>query len=142
MDQSFNMDNMQQIMQLQQMQEQLEDLSKQLEEIQEKQETIAITVNALDELRITENGTEILSPIADGIFVKTKLNDSSVAIVNIGNGITVEKPIADVIEMVKGHDVKMMHQSKLIETEMQTISNTILETITKLEMEESNARVN
>ena len=35
-----------------------------------------------------------------------------------------------------------MHQSKLIETEMQTISNTILETITKLEMEESNARVN
>ena len=83
-----------------------------------------------------------MSPIADGIFVKTKLNDSSVAIVNIGNGITVEKPIADVIEMVKGHDVKMMHQSKLIETEMQTISNTILETITKLEMEESNARVN
>ena len=140
MDQAFSMDNMQQIMQLQQMQEQLESLSKKLEEVQEKQHTIGITVSALDELKSCQNGTEILAPIADGIFVKTKLDDSNVAIVNVGNGITVEKSISDVIKMVNGHEVKMVEQSESIESQMQEISNTILETITKLEMKEADSK--
>tara|TARA_Y100000310_G_scaffold342819_4_gene447631 strand:+ start:1418 stop:1822 length:405 start_codon:yes stop_codon:yes gene_type:complete len=127
---------MQEIMELQHLQEQMEALSKQLEELQEKQGTISITVNAIKEIQNIKKGTEILAPLADGIFVRTQLNDNSTAIVNIGKGITVEKPLPEVLKMVQGHESKITKSSLEIETKMQDISNNLLEKIAKLEMSE------
>ena len=130
------MEKMEQIMELQRLQEQMETLSKQLEELQEKQGTISITLGALKELKETKNGTEILAPIADGIFVKTILDKNDTAVVNIGKGITVEKSIPQVIEMVKSHESNISKSTLTIEEQMQQISNTLLEKIAVLEMQE------
>lgn len=135
--QGAELNKMQEIMQLQQMHQQMEDLSKQLEDLQEKQTSISITINAIQELKKTQKGEEILVPIADGIFVKTTLCDNSVAIVNIGKGITVEKPLDEVIEMVQGHETTIQESSVKLEEKMQEVSHNLLEKITTLEMTES-----
>lgn len=132
------LNKMQEIMELQQLHEQMEQLSKQLQELQEKQSTISITLNAIKELETLEVGTDILSPIADGIFVKTKLEDNTKAIVNIGKGVTVEKNINEVLEMVKGHENNVSKNLIQIETQMQELSNNLLEKIAVLEMSEVN----
>ena len=121
-------------MELQNLQEQMETLSRQIEELQEKQGTISITVNAIKELQNIKTGTEILAPLADGIFIRTQLNDNSTAIVNIGKGITVEKSLPEVLKMVQGHEEKINKSNLEIETQMETVSNTLLEKIAVLEM--------
>lgn len=132
------LNKMQEIMALQHLQEQMETLSKQLEELQEKQSTISITLSAVQELETIKVGSEILSPIADGIFIRTQLTDNTKAIVNIGKGITVEKNLNEVKEMVKGHEEKINLNCSEIESKMQEISNTLLEKIALLEMNEDN----
>ena len=129
---------MQEIMELQGMHQQMEELSKQLEALQEKQSAITITLNAIKELQTTKKGTEILAPIADGIFVKTTLENNTTAIVNIGKGITVEKKLPEVLEMVQGHEVSIAENTRTIETKMQEISTALLEKIAVLEMDQSN----
>ncbi len=130
------MNKMQQIMELQQLQEQMENLSKQMDELQEKQSTISITINAIKEIQNITTGTEILAPLADGIFIRTSLNNNSTAIVNIGKGITVEKTIPEVLKMVEGHEKKINSSSIQIENKMQTVSDTLLEKIALLEMDD------
>ena len=96
------------------------------------------TPPAIKELENTKIGTEILSPIADGIFIKTTLQKNTTAIVNVGRGITTEKTMPQVISMVESHKQNINKNIEKIESQMQLISNTLLEKITRLEMNKSN----
>ena len=73
-------------------------IQKQLEKIQGHAETLTnqaqeleISVNAIKELGKTAPKTEILAPIANGIFIKAQLNDNQKLIVNVGSDTTVER---------------------------------------------------
>jgi len=74
--------------QTKQVQEQIQQLDMQTLELKK------IIVN-LDELKKTEKGTEIFTPVSAGIFAKAKLEETNELLVNVGANIAVKKNIED-----------------------------------------------
>jgi len=126
-------DQQAQHMLLQQMQEQIEALSKQLEEINQQLVELEISKGALEEVGKAKQGTEILAQVANGIFVKTKLEDNTKLIVNVGGNTTVEKSIPEVIEILEEHEQTMAKNAQEIESLLQQISQEAMGKIQGLE---------
>ena len=78
-------------MQLQMIVNQLSQLQEQFRMVDTQLTELEIIKNSVDELQDIKTGAEILAPISNGIFVKSKLQDNKNFIVNIGGGITVSK---------------------------------------------------
>jgi prefoldin alpha subunit len=137
METNLAMNNFSEIGELQTMQSELEKYSLELEEIKVKQEEIDISITAINEIVKLKRGSEILAGIADGIFIRTKLEDSTMAIINIGAGVIVEKPINDAIKLLEKHRRQVDNQNTVIESRMQKLSEEIIEKIAILEMKEN-----
>ena len=88
-------------MQFQMLQQQIEQLTKHAELLNQKGSELDVSIEAIKELGKTKDNTEILSPIAGGIFLKAELKDSKNLIVNVGSDVTVEKSIPEVIEILE-----------------------------------------
>jgi prefoldin alpha subunit len=74
---------------MQQVQEQLQQLEQQVESVND-------TSQSLDELSTVAQGTEILVPVANGIFIKAIVKDTQELLVNVGSHVNVSKSIPDV----------------------------------------------
>ena len=54
-----------------------------------------MTEQALDDLKTTKTGTEILVPMASGIFIKAELKDNKELAINVGADTVVKKNIEE-----------------------------------------------
>ena len=81
----------QRYMQLQMITNQLSQLQEQFRMIDNQIAELEIIKNSIDELQDIKIGSEILTPLSNGIFVKSELKDNKNFIVNIGAGVTVSK---------------------------------------------------
>lgn len=82
-----------------------------------------------DELKNTKEGTEILCPASSGIFLKAKIDKTSKLLVNVGNGVVVEKTIEQVKELLDDRINEMgesrehlLGQMEKIEERLRTLS--------------------
>jgi prefoldin alpha subunit len=73
-------------------------LSQQLKELQQKLAAVGQQMNdilaikeALSDLNKAQVGSDMLAPMASGIFVKSKLADNKELLVNVGNNVVVAK---------------------------------------------------
>lgn len=80
--------------------EQINYLQNLISQMQQNIEDIEKLKADLKEAEQLEKGQEILAPIANGIFIKAAINDSSTLLINIGKGIVVEKTIPETIELL------------------------------------------
>ena len=87
--------------QFQQIQQQIEQINSHLEMLMQQSSEMDISIQALQEIEKTPQHTEILAPLANGIFLKAKLEDSHNLIVNIGSNATVEQKVPQVIELLQ-----------------------------------------
>ena len=88
-------------MQFQQLQQQLVQIAEFVERLRQQQKEIETSIEALKELKETRINTEILAPIANGIFLKAELKDNAVLIVNIGAEVAAEKTIPEVVVLLE-----------------------------------------
>ncbi|NQU78815.1 prefoldin subunit alpha [Candidatus Woesearchaeota archaeon] len=79
---------------IKQLQQQLEKMESQLLEVSAVEQSIS-------EIGDVKEGEEILVPISGGVFFKTKLDNSSKFLVNVGSNVVVEKDVARTCEMVR-----------------------------------------
>lgn len=96
-------------------QEQIEQISQQTEWLNQQNAELDISKRALEELEKTKTQTEILAPIANGVFIRTTLQDNEKLIVNIGANTTVEKTVPEVIKIME--EQKRQATLNLIEAE-------------------------
>lgn len=98
----------QKYLELKELQQQLEKIQEYREILQHQQQELETSINAIQELEKVAVHTELLMPIANGIFVKTELKDGTRLIVNVGSNITVEKTNEQVIELLQqqSRDIK------------------------------------
>lgn len=97
-------------------------IAEQLDRIDSGLAEIELLKNNIDELKNIKKGAEILSPINSGIFAKVKLDENSRLLVNVGNGVVVEKTIDEtkillddrINEMAESRE-KLMSQMEKIE---------------------------
>tara|TARA_Y100000310_G_C20489228_1_gene718346 strand:- start:506 stop:910 length:405 start_codon:yes stop_codon:yes gene_type:complete len=100
----------------QQLQEQIEQISHHIGLLNQQNMDIDISKEALQDIEKTKQGTEILAPIANGIFVKSSLQDNQKLIVNVGAKVNVEKTIPEVIELLEKQKVEIT--KKILEAEV------------------------
>jgi len=96
-------------------QQQIEQLSEHAQGLNQQSAELDISLHALDELQTIPDNSEILAPIAEGIFFKAKLQEHQTLIVNIGSYVTAEKTIPEILALLKEQKEKVMMQ--LIQTE-------------------------
>jgi len=79
--------------QIKQVQQQIQKLDAQLTEL----ETINLSLGDLKDIK---EGTEILVPVATGIFFKANIKDTKNLLVNVGSNVSVKKTADDAIGML------------------------------------------
>ena len=80
--------------QLKQMQEQLVKFESQIAEIS----SIAQSISDVEDVK---EGTEILVPVANGIFIKAEMKNNDALLVNVGKGVTVKKGFKDTRDLLQ-----------------------------------------
>jgi len=101
---------------LQMIDAQIKQLQQQMMATEQQIQDIATVKDGLTDLENVQSGNEILVPIAGGIFVKAKIEDTSELIVNIGASVNVKKPISEVIGLIDGQgkdmETALMHMQE------------------------------
>ncbi len=78
-------------MQMQLIEQQMQQIQKQLQLLENQLQELNLTLQALDDLKNTKPGTDILVPIASGIFFKAELKDNEELALNVGADTVVKK---------------------------------------------------
>jgi len=97
---SREVDIQEKVQYFQMMQQQLEQLTQHVEMLQQHMVELEDSRNALVGLREVELQSELLAPIANGIFVKGVITNNTTLLVNVGSGAVVEKSVAEVITLL------------------------------------------
>ncbi len=97
----------QKIMMFQLLHKQIEQISEHLETLGQRTQELEISKRALATIGKTEKNTEILAPVANGIFLKASLLDNEKLVVNVGSDVTVEKSIEQVIGLLEEQEQKI-----------------------------------
>jgi len=100
-------------MELQMMAQQLKQLQQQIQQIDSQVEELTLTEMALDEMPKAKEGSEMLAPLASGIFIKTKMDKNDSVVLNVGGGTAVEKSVKeakDLVETQKREIMKLREQ--------------------------------
>lgn len=79
-------------LELQMTAEQMKQMQSQLQVIEGKLNELQASMESIDELK-GKKDSELLTPIADGIFLKTVLKDTDEVIMNVGAGICINKTL-------------------------------------------------
>jgi prefoldin alpha subunit len=86
------------LLQIESNRRQLEALNKQGQLIESAVVEIDSTVEALNALKTTEKGTEMLVSAGSGSFIKVSLKDNENILVGIGAGVSAEKKLPDALQ--------------------------------------------
>ena len=103
-------------MQLQMILNQLSKLQEQFRIVDTQLINLERIKESVDELQDIKTGSEMLAPISNGIFIKSRLQDNKNFIVNIGGGVTVSKNQDQLREFLD----KQLNEIKKVQTEVLT----------------------
>lgn len=108
-------------MQLQLLQQHTQQIAEYLEKLLLQQKELGASIEALSELQKTGLNTEILAPVANGIFLKAELKDNQRLVVNVGAEVTAEKTIPEVITLLEEQQGKITENIAEAETVFQQL---------------------
>ncbi len=106
----------QKLVQFQILQKHIEKIGEHVELLNSQNEELEESKQALRDLKESQVGSELLAPLANGIFVKGTLSNTSTLLVNVGADTVVEKSIEDVLEML--HEQQKEITSKVSEAQI------------------------
>ncbi len=118
---------------LQEMENEFKHLTSQQELINQQLIDLNISKEAILELKKTKQDTEILTQVANGIFVKTKLVDGEKFIVNIGASVTSEKTGPEIVEMLEKQTELVSKNNEIIEIRLKQLSEMIINKLDNME---------
>ncbi len=129
----MNQEQQAQLLELQQMQEHMEQLSKQQEMMQEQLMDIEISKNAIVEIGKAKVGDEVLTQLANGVFIKTELKGNDTFVVNVGADATASKTGKELIAMYEDQEKRIIENLKQLEGALEQLSSVLIEKISALE---------
>ncbi len=100
----------------QQLQQQAEQLQQQAHLVREQVIELDTSLDGLRELEKTAIATEILAPLANGIFVSASLKENKNVLVNVGADTVVEKPVPDARQLLEEQKRELLEQLVALET--------------------------
>ena len=109
--------------------QQSKELQQNLTQLDQQLAEFQVTRNALAELDNIQPDTKLFVPISPGIFVKAAIKDTKEVMLNVGSGVTVEKPVSRARDMIVSQIEEIESVQKLM---MQQLEN-VYEQISRLE---------
>jgi len=97
----------QKYMELQMVNNQVKELQKQIQALENQVGEVDNILNNLDELKEIKVGSEILVPVANGIFLKAELKDSNNMKVNVGSNTVVVKTIDETKKLLGDQSIEI-----------------------------------
>ena len=85
----------------QMMQQQMQQIQQQLQQFDGQLQELENVIKALDDFKNLKEGSEMLVPLASGIFAYAELKDTKAVRVNVGSNVSVKKSIEDTALLVK-----------------------------------------
>jgi len=101
--------------------EQMKQMQTQLQTVEAKSQELHANIESFDELK-GQKDTGILTPIAEGIFLKAELKSDSHVIVNVGAGVCVKKTIEGAKKMLRERHLELENYSKEIISEVEKLA--------------------
>ena len=98
----------QKYMELQLLDQQMKQLQQHLMETDAKTQQLEQIIKDLQDIQQVKEGTDILVPLAGGIFVKGNIGATDKLLVNVGSNVNVEKDVPAIVDIIK-HQIKQMH---------------------------------
>jgi prefoldin alpha subunit len=113
------------------LQQQMLELQKQVQTVTQQAAELVSSKSSLDEVAAIDEGTEILVPVQNGIFIKAKISGVSELTVNVGSGIAVTKTIEETKKLLEGQHNELIGYRQQLVAELQSV----LEQAKKIEKE-------
>ena len=107
------------------LQQQLQQIQEYQEALHTQQQELENSINGIKELPAVSLDTEILAPIANGIFVKTKLKNNTQLIVNVGANVTVEKSLPEVLILLEQQQKELDEKIPMAQAVVQELQQQI-----------------
>lgn len=95
------MDSQQLYLEYQQLTQQFQQVQEYLESTTKNIGEVSNVIEAFESFSSLKEGSEVMAPIANGIFVETKLAQSKTLRINVGGGVVVEKTISEAKKMLE-----------------------------------------
>ena len=106
---------------LQALGQQMQQIQQQAEALEQQADSLDETLKSLDEIGTVKAGTEILVPIANGIFVKGHIQDTSTLLVNVGAHVNVPRSIPEVRKLISTQAVELRALQSQLAEQLQTM---------------------
>lgn len=100
--------------QIKSLREQIESLEGQLGELQKLK-------LSLDSLETMKTDSESFVPLSSGVYLKGKITDNSVLLMNVGAGVMVEKPLKEGKEIVETQINELIELRSVMATNVNTL---------------------
>lgn len=94
-------------MEFQMLQKHIEHIQEQVTVLQQQLLELDISAKAIEEIGTAKEGNEILAPVANGIFVKTRVENVEQMVVNVGSNVMVERTPTEVVGLLKEQQEKI-----------------------------------
>lgn len=88
-------------MQLQMLEQQTSQMQQHIEQMDQQAGELTQVAENLREIKDVKEGTDILVPMAGGVFVRAKIAKPEHVLVNVGASSTVQKPIDDAVGLIE-----------------------------------------
>lgn len=88
-------------MEIQMLDQQMKQIQQQSRIIDNQAAELGNIADALDDLKKVKQGTEILFPISNGIFLKGNISNNKEVNINVGGNVVVSKTIDEAKELIK-----------------------------------------
>ncbi len=111
------------LMELQQLNEQLQNYRAFYEEIKRKLNDINVVISALKEISKIKTKRKMLVPIANGIFLRAELDETSQVVVNVGADVCVNKSVKDTIKILEKRKEDVKKQLDDVENIIEQLSS-------------------
>ena len=117
------------IVRFQTLSQELEHIQEHTKKIDEQIEEVIGLIDSLQEFSQTKTGSNMLFPLANGIFAQGTITNNQTLKVNVGQDVVVEKTVAETKELVE----EQLHNLERQRDAMNNKENNIYEELTRLE---------
>ncbi len=111
----------QKFMEMQMLSEQLKQIHAQLEVIETKKEELAQSIDNIGSIKSMKQGSNLLTPLADGIFLKATLANTQNVLVNVGAGVVVEKTLEEAQRLLAEKQNELAQYETDLNSELQKL---------------------
>ncbi|MBW2995269.1 prefoldin subunit alpha [Candidatus Woesearchaeota archaeon] len=118
--------------QFQMLQQQLKEIQARMQEVANQLNEIKATRMAVEEVPKIKNNTEILAPLAPGIFVKSELKDNKEFHINVGSKVVVTKSVDETIKLLEEQEKEIQKVEEQLAVQWQTLMLKLQEIYPKL----------